>query len=147
MKIGLREMKAPHQRDKSGPLRGYKVIDLTLALMGPYCTQILADLGADVIKIESFEGDTTRYLPPSRDDPERGGMFMNIARGKRSMAIDLKRPEGRLALDRLLKTADVLVHSMRPGAKSPGPHLRPPRGAASEAGICQFVRLLPGRTL
>lgn len=147
----MREMKAPHQRDKSGPLRGYKVIDLTLALMGPYCTQILADLGADVIKIESFEGDTTRYLPPSRDDPERGGMFMNIARGKRSMAIDLKRPAGRLALDRLLKTADVLVHSMRPGAIS---RLGLAYGDLAEqhprlvyASLCGFSREGPYRDL
>ncbi|TXG93329.1 MAG: CoA transferase, partial [Rhodocyclaceae bacterium] len=74
-----------------GPLAGVKVLDLTSVLMGPYATQIFADLGADVIKVESPQGDTTRFIPPG-PDPSRGAMFLNANRGKRSLAMDLKQP-------------------------------------------------------
>lgn len=95
-----------------GPLAGVRILDLTSVLMGPYATQIFADLGADVIKVESPDGDTTRYLPPG-NDPARGGMFMNVNRGKRSIVLDLKQPEARDVLLTLAKTADVFIHSMR----------------------------------
>lgn len=98
-----------------GPLAGVRVIDLTSVLMGPYATQIFADLGADVIKVESPDGDTTRYLPPG-PDPRRGAMFLNVNRGKRSLALDLKQPAAREALMTLIGSADVFVHSMRAGA-------------------------------
>lgn len=98
-----------------GPLAGVRVIDLTSVLMGPYATQIFADLGADVVKVEAPDGDTTRYLPPG-PDPTRGGMFLNVNRGKRSLALDLKQAPARDALLRLVESADVFVHSMRPGA-------------------------------
>lgn len=101
--------------ERAGPLRGIRVVDLTSALMGPYCTQILADLGADVIKVESPDGDTTRALGAGHHR-DHGGMFANMNRGKRSVALDLKRSGGRDALIRLVDGADVFVHSIRRAA-------------------------------
>lgn len=98
-----------------GPLAGVKVLDLTSVLMGPYATQIFADLGADVIKVEDPRGDTTRFLPPG-PAPDRGAMFINLNRGKRSLALDLKQASAREALLDLARDADVFVHSMRAGA-------------------------------
>lgn len=95
-----------------GPLKGIRVIDLTSVLMGPYTTQILADLGADVIKVESPGGDTTCVLPPGPQH-NRGAMFMNVNRGKRSLVLDLKQPRARDALLRLCTGADIFIHSMR----------------------------------
>ena len=98
-----------------GPLAGVKVLDLTSVLMGPYATQIFADLGADVIKVEDPRGDTTRFLPPG-PQLRLGAMFINLNRGKRSVALDLKQPLARDALMSLAADADVFVHSMRAGA-------------------------------
>jgi crotonobetainyl-CoA:carnitine CoA-transferase CaiB-like acyl-CoA transferase len=98
-----------------GPLAGVKILDLTSVLMGPYATQIFADLGADVIKIESPDGDTTRGLPPVIDEG-RGSMFLNINRGKRSLALDLKQSAARDVVLRLARDADVFIHSMRAAA-------------------------------
>lgn len=95
-----------------GPLAGVRVLDLTSVLMGPYATQIFADLGADVIKIEGPSGDTTRAIPPGPDET-RGAMFLNVNRGKRSLALDLKQPAAREAVLRLAASADVFIHSMR----------------------------------
>ena len=95
-----------------GPLKGVRVIDLTSVLMGPYTTQIMADLGADVIKVEAPSGDTTRALPPGPAE-DRGAMFMHVNRGKRSLVLDLKLGDARAALLRLAQGADVFIHSMR----------------------------------
>lgn len=98
-----------------GPLQGVKVIDMTSVLMGPYATQMLGDYGADVIKIESPDGDVTRQIGPMRH-PGMGPVFLNTNRSKRSLCIDLKTDAGRDALLRLVATADVLVYNIRPQA-------------------------------
>jgi formyl-CoA transferase len=98
-----------------GPLEGVKVIDMTTVLMGPYATQTLGDYGADIIKVESLEGDVTRLIGPSRH-PGMGPVFLNANRGKRSIALDLKKRSGREAVLRLIASADVLIYNVRPQA-------------------------------
>ncbi|OBI72851.1 CaiB/BaiF CoA transferase family protein [Mycobacterium asiaticum] len=96
----------------AGPLAGVRVVDLTAMVMGPYCTQIMADMGADVVKIEPPQGDDTRYISVG-PAPGMSGVFVNVNRGKRGMAIDLKSEAGRTALRALIERADVFIHSMR----------------------------------
>ncbi|MGI8334231.1 CaiB/BaiF CoA transferase family protein [Actinomadura scrupuli] len=95
-----------------GPLSGVRVVDLTAMVMGPYCTQIMADMGADVIKIEPPTGDNTRYISVG-PEPGMGGVFVNVNRGKRSVVLDLRSGEGRRTLRELIEHGDVFIHSMR----------------------------------
>ena len=96
------------------PLAGYRVIDLTTFISGPFCTQILADLGADVVKIETPEGDASRAVPPHfvGDD---SAYFLGMNRSKRSVSVDLKNPEGLSLVKALIATADVVIENFRPG--------------------------------
>jgi crotonobetainyl-CoA:carnitine CoA-transferase CaiB-like acyl-CoA transferase len=95
-----------------GPLAGVKVLDLTAMVMGPYCTQIMADMGADVVKVEPPAGDNTRYISVG-PEPSMSGVFVNVNRGKRGIVLDLHSPAGATALRALIETADVFIHSMR----------------------------------
>lgn len=95
-----------------GPLAGIRVVDLTAMVFGPYATQIMADMGADVIKIEPPAGDATRYINAG-PTPELGGVFTNVNRGKRSLVLDLRQEEDKTVLRALIATADVFIHSMR----------------------------------
>lgn len=96
------------------PLRGLRVLDFSKVLAGPMCTQALADLGADIVKVEGREGgDDTRGWPPFRDG--NGAVFLSANRNKRSLALDLKTREGREIVHRLAATADIVVESFGPG--------------------------------
>ena len=96
-----------------GPLAGIKVLDLSSVVLGPLATQIMGDLGADVIKIEGPEGDTTRSTGPGRSD-DMAAIFMGFNRNKRSLVLDLKQKSACDALWKLIDDADVFVHSIRP---------------------------------
>lgn len=95
------------------PLQGIRIVDASVVVMGPYASQWLADLGAEVIKVESPEGDSTRYTGPSHENG-MSALFLGVNRNKKSVVIDLKKPEGPAALRQLIATADVFIHSMRP---------------------------------
>lgn len=97
---------------KHGPLSGVRVIDLTTMVFGPYATQIMADMGADVIKVEPPGGDQTRFINAG-NAPDLGGVFTNVNRGKRSMMLDLRQDADKAALRALIATADIFIHSMR----------------------------------
>ncbi len=102
----------------AGPLESVRVIDLTHALAGPFCTMLLADLGADVLKVEPLHGDGTRKLGPFAPDDSLkafGAYFHSVNRNKRSTAINLGNPAGRQVFERLLEGADVLVENYRDG--------------------------------
>src|SRR5258708_36653946 len=105
---------APH---RPGPLAGVRILDLTQFVLGPYATQTLGDLGADVIKIEGPEGDRQRSeigkISPAQD---LSALFLQFNRNKRSVVLDLKTELGKEELRRLIATADVFVHNMRPEA-------------------------------
>jgi crotonobetainyl-CoA:carnitine CoA-transferase CaiB-like acyl-CoA transferase len=99
-----------------GALAGIRIIDMTSVALGPYAMQIMADHGADVIKIEAPEGDIARQAGRAARTPGMGPMHLYLNRNKRSVALDLKRPAAMAALRRIIAGADALVHAMRPQA-------------------------------
>ncbi|CAJ95155.1 Acetyl-CoA:oxalate CoA-transferase [Cupriavidus necator] len=106
------------QQSSPGALAGLRVIDLTQMLAGPFCTQILADHGADVIKVEAMTGDGTRLTAPFCEDDtlrEYGGYFQSVNRNKRSIAVDLKTVEGLALARKLIDGADIVVENFRAG--------------------------------
>lgn len=99
-------------------LAGVRVVDLSQGIAGPYCTRLLADLGAEVIKVEPPAGDYTRRLGPfpgDAPDPEKSGLFIHLNGGKKSIVLDIDTDDGRAALARLLAAADIFVESEMPG--------------------------------
>ncbi len=103
----------------SGPLEGVRVVDLTHYMAGPFCTKLLADFGADVIKIEQPSGgDPTRHMGPFHGDdphPEKSALFLHLNTNKRSVTLNLQAEAGKRVFQRLLEKADILVESFRPG--------------------------------
>jgi len=97
----------------SGPLAGIRVVDFTEYIAGPYCTMMLADMGADVVKVEKPEGDAWRHTAPVA--PYEGRGFLGVNRGKRSIALDLERDEGRAIVNELIARADVVTTNYGPG--------------------------------
>ena len=106
-------MMSPGARRPTGPLAGVRIVDLTTIILGPYATQILGDMGADVIKVESpGAGDLMRHMGPGRS-PGMSGIHINVNRNKRSIVLDLKQEPAKAVLRRLTHNADVFVHNMR----------------------------------
>jgi crotonobetainyl-CoA:carnitine CoA-transferase CaiB-like acyl-CoA transferase len=105
----------PPRHALSGPLDGVRVLDLSTVVMGPFATQTLGDLGADIITIETAIGDTNRFMGPG-SHAELSGVAMNLMRNKRSVVLDLKQEAGRAAFLRIAATSDVVVTNLRPGA-------------------------------
>ncbi|MGH6638436.1 MAG: CaiB/BaiF CoA transferase family protein [Polaromonas sp.] len=102
-------------KTNTGPLQGLRILDLTSVVMGPYATQTLGDLGADIIKVEPPAGDNMREVGPMRN-PGMGHMAIHLNRNKRSVVLDLKQPEGREACLKLAADCDALIYNVRPQA-------------------------------
>ena len=99
----------------TGSLAGVRVLDLSRVVAGPFCAQMLADHGADVIKVESAQGDETRRLGPPFIEPGQAAYFSALNRGKRGICLDLAQPQGHQVIDALLSEADVLIENFLPG--------------------------------
>ena len=127
----------------TGPLAGLRVLDLTSVVMGPLCTQMLGDLGADVVVVERSGGDANRVMGAG-PHPELSGVALNLMRNKRSVGIDLRTPEGAAAVRDLISTCDALVTTMLPASLA-RVGLTYPDVAAIRPGIVYAARQRPGR--
>ena len=94
-------------------LKGIKVLDLTSVVMGPYATQILGELGASVIKLESFDGDIIRKMGPYKNSDQMGYLFLNLNRGKKSISINLKSIDGLKIFYQLVEDSDIFISNIR----------------------------------
>jgi crotonobetainyl-CoA:carnitine CoA-transferase CaiB-like acyl-CoA transferase len=101
------------ERNLTGTFAGLRVLDFSTTIAGPHCARMLADMGAEVIKIETAEGETMRTRPPVRNGCSTAFGQLNV--GKKSLVLDLKSPEGVEAVRRLVARTDVLVENFRPG--------------------------------
>ena len=99
-----------------GALSGLRIVDLTTVILGPYATMLLADQGAEVIKVEAPEGDVMRATGKTKVTPGMSPLHLYVNRNKRSLCLDLKQPAARAALMKVIATADAFVHTMRPAA-------------------------------
>lgn len=108
-------MKGPEIAGRAGPLAGVRILDFTSVVLGPFATQILASLGAEVLKVETPDGDNMRHVGPMRN-PAMGHIFLHANQGKRSIVLDLKQKEGHDAALRLVERSDVLISNVRPQA-------------------------------
>ena len=123
----------------NGPLDGIRVIDLSSLFVGPICSMMLAELGADVVKVERPVGDITRHLLP-QGHPEMGPLFLAVNSGKRSVVLDLSESRGREALHRLIAGADVLIHNALPGtAAKLGIDLETVRAISADIVYCTIA--------
>ncbi len=104
---------ASDERNATGSFQGLRVLDFSTTIAGPHCTRMLADMGAEVIKIESAEGETMRSRPPVRNG--FSSLFGQLNAGKKSLVLDLKAPEALAAIRRLVQGADIVVENFRPG--------------------------------
>ena len=109
-------MTSEHGATAQGPLSGIRVLDFTVVMSGPYCTRLLADMGAEVIKIEPPEGDHKRAVPPTRNG--HSTPFAQVNAGKKSVVLDLKTAAGKKAAQTLARHSDVVVENWRPGVAS-----------------------------
>ena len=94
-------------------LDGIRIVDLTSVIFGPYATQMLADMGADVIKVEPPTGDVSRYIGRARNVKANGSTHLTVNRGKRSIVLDLKSDEDKQVMRDLIATADIFIHNVR----------------------------------
>jgi crotonobetainyl-CoA:carnitine CoA-transferase CaiB-like acyl-CoA transferase len=102
------------ERARRGPLEGYRIVDMTTVVAGPYATQIVADLGADVIKVEGLEGDLMRGAGKGKVHADMAPIYLTINRNKRALALDVKTDEGKQVMQRLVQSADAFVTNVRP---------------------------------
>lgn len=120
----------------AGPLAGVRVIDMTSVGMGPYATQILGDMGAEIIKIEAPEGDVFRASAPAAS-PGMGAVYLNLNRNKRSVTLNAKDPDDLRRLLRLVDDADVFISNVRPRAGADRPGRRQPARATRAWSIAR----------